>query len=39
MASTQPARYLGLEPRGQARVRWSDDWSRVLDVAFSPTTT
>lgn len=38
MASTQPAHYLGLEPRGHARVRWSDDWTRVLDVAFSPTT-
>ncbi|BCS34226.1 N-acetylglucosamine-6-phosphate deacetylase [Luteitalea sp. TBR-22] len=37
MASTQPARYIGLEPRGHTRVRWSDDGGRVLEVAFSPT--
>ncbi len=35
MASTQPASYLGLEPRGRARVTWSDDATRVEHVEFS----
>ena len=36
MASTQPARYLGLEPRGEASITWSEDFSAVQQVRFSP---
>ena len=38
MASIQPARYLGLSPRGQARVTWNEDFAEVEHVAFSPGT-
>ncbi|MCC6164187.1 MAG: N-acetylglucosamine-6-phosphate deacetylase [Acidobacteria bacterium] len=38
MGSIQPARYLGIAPRGQAEITWSDDWSRVEGVTFSGTT-
>lgn len=36
MASTQPAEYLGLLPRGEAQVTWNDDYSQVQRVRFSP---
>lgn len=38
MASIQPAQYLGLSPRGEARVTWNEDCSEVEHVAFSPGT-
>lgn len=38
MASTQPARYLGLEPRGEASITWSEDFTAVQKVRFSPQT-
>lgn len=36
MASTQPAQYLGLSPRGQAQVTWNEDFSQVERVTFYP---
>ncbi len=36
MASTQPATYLGVAPRGRTRVVWSDDFARVTHVDFTP---
>lgn len=38
MASTQPARYLGVPTRGEASITWSDDFSEVQEVRFSPGT-
>jgi N-acetylglucosamine-6-phosphate deacetylase len=35
MASTQPAQYLGLSPRGEAHVTWNDDFSQVEAVRYS----
>jgi N-acetylglucosamine-6-phosphate deacetylase len=35
MASTQPAHYLGLSPRGVADVTWNEDFSQVERVTFS----
>jgi N-acetylglucosamine-6-phosphate deacetylase len=35
MASTQPAHYLGLSPRGEAHVIWDEDFSHVQRVRFS----
>jgi N-acetylglucosamine-6-phosphate deacetylase len=34
MASTAPARYLGIEPRGETHVVWNDDASEVEQVTF-----
>lgn len=34
MASTQPASFLGVEPRGRATVAWSEDYARVLSVTY-----
>jgi N-acetylglucosamine-6-phosphate deacetylase len=36
MASTKPARYLGLSPRGEASITWSEDFSEVRAVRFIP---
>ena len=38
MASTQPAQYLGLSPRGEASITWNEDFSEVEAVRFSPET-
>lgn len=38
MASTQPARYLGIATRGESHVVWNDDLSAVEHVAFSAET-
>ena len=38
MASTLPAEYLGMAPRGESHVVWSDDASEVTHVAFRPDT-
>ena len=38
MASTQPARYLGIATRGEAHVTWNDDLSQVEHVTFSAET-
>ena len=35
MGSTQPAAYLGLEPRGRARVTWTEGFAAVSAVAFT----
>ncbi len=35
MGSTQPAHYLGLSPRGEARITWSEGFERVDDVRFT----
>ena len=35
MGSTQPAAYLGIPPRGHARVVWSEDFGRVETVEFT----
>ncbi|HTV02331.1 MAG TPA: hypothetical protein VMF13_17415 [Luteitalea sp.] len=37
MASTQPATFMGVAPRGEARVRWSGDFSVVETVEFVQT--
>ncbi len=36
MASTQAAAYIGVPIRGESRVCWSDDFSRVETVEFVP---
>ena len=38
MASTLPAAYLGMAPRGESHVVWNDDGSEVMHVAFRPDT-
>ena len=36
MASTLPAAYLGITPRGEAQVVWNDDYSELTQVRFAP---
>ena len=36
MASTLPARYLGIAPRGESHVVWNDDATEVTKVEFRP---
>jgi N-acetylglucosamine-6-phosphate deacetylase len=37
MGSTQPAAFLGVEPRGRARVTWAAGFAEVTGVVFSAT--